>query len=130
MNNIKMLAFDLGASSGRAMLGIFDGNKIEIQEMHRFTNEPVLVHGHYYWDILRLFYEIKQGILKTINKGHGDIASIGVDNWGVDFELLDEGGNLLGNPYHYRDSRTDNMMEEVFKIIPKKNFIKKQEFSL
>jgi rhamnulokinase len=125
MNNIKMLAFDLGASSGRAMLGIFDGNKIEIQEMHRFTNEPVLVHGHYYWDILRLFYEIKQGILKTINKGHGDIASIGVDTWGVDFGLLDESGNLLGNPYHYRDSRTDNMMEEVFKIIPKKELYKK-----
>jgi len=114
-----MLAFDFGASSGRAILGIFDGNKLITEELHRFSNDPVNVRGNFYWDILRLFHEIKQGIIKCVNVGHKDIDSIGIDTWGVDYGLLDERGNLLGNPYHYRDTRTDGIMEEVFKIIPK-----------
>lgn len=116
---LKMLAFDFGASSGRAILGIFDGNKLITEELHRFSNDPVNVRGNFYWDILRLFHEIKQGIIKCVNVGHKDIDSIGIDTWGVDYGLLDERGNLLGNPYHYRDTRTDGIMEEVFKIIPK-----------
>jgi rhamnulokinase len=116
---LKMLAFDFGASSGRAILGTFDGEKLTTEEMHRFSNDPVNIRGSLYWDTLRLFYEIKQGILKCVNSGHKDIASMAVDTWGVDFGLLDEKGNLLGNPYHYRDTRTDGMMEEVFKIIPR-----------
>ena len=122
---LKMLAFDFGASSGRAILGIFDGNKLITEELHRFSNDPVDVRGNFYWDILRLFHEIKQGIIKCVNLGHKDIDSIGIDTWGVDYGLLDEKGNLLGNPYHYRDTRTDGMMEEVFKIIPKEELYQK-----
>lgn len=121
----KMLAFDFGASSGRAILGTFDGKKLTVEEIHRFSNDPVEIRGSLHWDILRLFYEIKQGILKCVNSGHGDLASIAVDTWGVDFGLLDEKGNLLGNPYHYRDKLTDGMMEEVFKLIPREEMYKK-----
>jgi len=113
----KMLAFDFGASSGRAIIGILDEDKLKIEEIHRFSNDPVEIRGSLNWDILRLFHEIKQGILKCVNSGHKDIDSIAVDTWGVDFGLLDENGSLLGNPYHYRDIRTDGMVEEVFKII-------------
>lgn len=115
---LKMLAFDFGASSGRAILGRFDGEKLTTEEIHRFSNDPVEVRGTLYWDTLRLFHEIKQGILKCVNIGNKDIASIAIDTWGVDFGVLDENGNLLGFPVHYRDSRTDGMMEEVFKIVP------------
>jgi len=105
----KVLAFDFGASSGRAILGTFDGKQIQLEELHRFSNDPVQVNGHLYWDALRLFYEIKQGILKCANAGHTDIAAIGIDTWGVDFALLDEDGELLANPYHYRDYTVENM---------------------
>ncbi len=107
----KVLAFDFGASSGRALLFTHDGKKLEIEEMHRFSNDPVMTGKSFHWDILRLFHEIKQGILKTINAGHRDILSIGIDTWGVDFGLFDEKGEMLGNPYHYRDERTNGMIE-------------------
>lgn len=116
---LKMLAFDFGASSGRAILGKFDGEKLETREIHRFSNDPVRVMGHLHWDILRLFYEIKQGLLKCAYAENRDIHSIGIDTWGVDIGLLDGKGNLIYSPYHYRDSLTDGIMEEVFKIIPK-----------
>lgn len=116
-NKKQLLAFDFGASSGRAMLGTFDGTKIELQEIHRFSNDPVMVNGTLYWDVLRLFHEIKQGLIKA--KPFGKIDSLGVDTWGVDFGLLDDRGDLLANPVHYRDTRTQGMMEEVFKRIPK-----------
>lgn len=109
----KVLAFDFGASSGRAMLFTFDGETLSIEEMHRFSNDPVVVGDSFYWDVLRLFHEIKTGILKTVNAGHRDILSIGIDTWGVDFGLFDKKGNLLGNPHHYRDSRTDGMIEQA-----------------
>lgn len=115
---MKLLAFDLGASSGRAMLGFFDGNRLTLEEIHRFTNEPVQIGGSLYWDILRLFHELKRGIALCVKKGHRDIAAMAIDTWGVDFGLLDEGGRLLGNPYHYRDKNTDGIMEEVFRLIP------------
>lgn len=117
--SMKLLAFDLGAESGRAMLGKFDGGKLTLQEMHRFYNNPVRIKGSLYWDILRLFYEMKQGLLKSILEYGSEIASIGVDTWGVDYGLLDENDNLLGNPYHYRDSRTDGVLEEAFSIVPR-----------
>jgi rhamnulokinase len=115
---LKMLAFDFGASSGRAILGTLENNKLTLEEIHRFSNDPVEIRGSLYWDTIRLFHEIKQGILKCANQGHKDIDSIAIDTWGVDFGLLDENGDLIGNPYHYRDTRTVGMMEEVFKIIP------------
>lgn len=117
----KILAFDFGASSGRAMLFEYDGTKVNMTEMHRFSNDPVMVSGAYHWDVLRLFHEIKQGILKTVNSGNGDFEAIGIDTWGVDFGLLDEKGQLLGNPFHYRDKRTDGMMEKAFEIVGKEN---------
>lgn len=118
-NAIKMLAIDLGASNGRAILGILEDEKLTIQEVHRFSNDPVMVNGNLYWDILRLFHEIKQGILNCVRLGHRDIQSIAVDTWGVDFGLLDSKDNLLGNPYHYRDKRTSGMMEKLQKLISK-----------
>ncbi|MCX7711152.1 MAG: rhamnulokinase [Clostridia bacterium] len=122
---LKMLAFDFGASSGRSILGVYDGRQLTIEEMHRFSNDPVEINHCLHWDVLRLFFEIKQGILKCLQAGHRDISSIAVDTWGVDFGLLDEQGNLLGNPYHYRDQRTQGMMEKVFKLIPKEALYEK-----
>ena len=116
---LKMLAFDLGASSGRAIIGCFDGEKLATEEICRFPNDPVNIRGHLHWDILRLYHEIKQGMLKCSNSSNKDICSMAIDTWGVDFSLLDKEGYLLSNPYHYRDMLTDNIMEEVFSIIPK-----------
>lgn len=116
----KVLAFDFGASSGRAMLGTFDGEKIHIEEIHRFSNDPVIVNGTMYWDVLRLFFEIKQSLIKA--KAHGKIDSIGIDTWGVDFALLDEHGQMLENPIHYRDGRTSGMIEKSFEKISKDEF--------
>lgn len=115
----KFLAFDFGASSGRAMLAKFDGEKIVLEEKHRFSNDPVTVNGGMYWDVLRLFHEIKQGILKCANSGDRDIDCIGIDTWGVDYGLLDKNGELLSNPHHYRDTRTDGMYDAAFSIVPK-----------
>lgn len=120
----KFLAFDFGASSGRAMLATFDGDKITLEEKHRFSNDPVLVNGDLHWDVLRLFHEIKQGILKCANSGDRDIDCIGIDTWGVDYGLLDKNDKLLGNPYHYRDTRTEGMYEEAFKRVPKEEIFK------
>lgn len=116
----KVLAFDFGASSGRALLFTFDGEKLSMEEMHRFSNDPVMVSGTYRWDVMRLFFEIKQGILNTINNGHKDFEAIGIDTWGVDFGLLDKNGQLIANPYHYRDTRTNGMIEEADKMVGKK----------
>ena len=115
----KFLAFDFGASSGRAMLAKFDGKKIELEEKHRFSNDPVEINGGLYWDALRLFCEIKQGILNCAHSGDGDIDAIGIDTWGVDYGLLDKNDKLLSNPYHYRDTRTDGMYDKAFAVVPK-----------
>jgi rhamnulokinase len=116
----KLLAFDYGASSGRGILGNFNGDKLDLTEIHRFSSDPVMINGSFHWDILRLFHEMKQGIHKCNKNGEKDIAGIGVDTWGVDFGLLGSSGELLGNPYHYRDARTEGMIEEACKIVPKR----------
>ena len=121
----KVLAFDFGASSGRAILAVFEDGKLNLEEIHRFSNDPVMVNGTFYWDVIRLFYEIKQGILKCVNSGNSDISSIGIDTWGVDFGLLDKDGKLIENPVHYRDTRTEGMMDECFKEISKSEIYKK-----
>lgn len=113
----RVLAFDFGASSGRAIIGAFDGEKITLEEVHRFSNDPVEVNGTIYWDVLRLFYEIKQGLVKA--RENGGFESIGIDTWGVDFGLIDSEGCLIENPVHYRDSRTKGLVEESFGLIPK-----------
>ncbi len=115
----KMLAVDFGASSGKAMLGKFDGSRLNLEEIYRFENRPVYVLGTLYWDILRLYSELKAGIVKAVSQ-YGNISSIGVDTWGVDFGLLDKDKKLIQNPIHYRDTRTDGISKKVFKMIDEK----------
>ena len=110
------LAVDLGAESGRVMAVHFDGESLRVDELHRFANAPVNVRGTLHWDVLGLWREIQIGIEKGAALHP---ASLGVDTWGVDFALLDGQGRMLGNPVHYRDSRTDGVMERVFEHIPK-----------
>jgi rhamnulokinase len=117
----KYLAIDLGAESGRAIVGIIDQNKIYLEEVHRFPNKQINILGHLHWDVLALFDEIKTGIKAAVKSGHKDIQSIGVDTWGVDFGFVGKNNELLGFPYCYRDSRTDDMIEKVFKIIPRED---------
>ena len=118
MNNTKnLLAFDFGASSGRAVLGRFDGEKLTLEELHRFSNDPVKLGDTLYWDVLRLFHEIKQSLLKA--KAVCVPDSIGIDTWGVDFGLLDAEDRLLENPVHYRDARTAGIFDTAFGKIPK-----------
>ena len=116
----RILAIDFGASSGRAILGTFDGEKLSLKEVHRFSNDPVTVNGTVYWDVLRLYHEIKQGIIKA--KAEGGFDSLGIDTWGVDFGLIDSEGRLLENPIHYRDLRTKGLVEDSFNLIPKDKF--------
>ena len=118
MEKLNFLGFDFGASSGRAMLGVFDGETISIEEIHRFSNDPVMLCGRFVWDLPRLVFEMKQALLK-LSKRNIKVSGIGIDTWGVDFGLLDKNGHLLGLPVHYRDARTDTIAEEVFKVMPK-----------
>jgi rhamnulokinase len=114
-----VLAFDLGGSSGKAVAGRFDGQRLHVSEIHRFGNDPVRAAGRLHWDILRLLHEIKQGIAAAGNAGLGEIESLAIDAWGCDFGLLDRHGELIGNPAHYRDELARGAMEEVLQIIPR-----------
>ncbi|WP_235949168.1 rhamnulokinase [Paenibacillus glycinis] len=108
----SILAYDLGASSGRALLGRLTDRRIEVEEVHRFGNDPVAVGDRLHWDILRLFHDIKHGLLKAKLAGETP-GSLAIDSWAVDFGLIGRGGELLGNPYHYRDRHTDGVMERT-----------------
>ena len=110
----RFLAFDLGAESGRAMLGTLDHGVLGVREIHRFLNEPVRQNGSLQWDILHLWQEMRRAL--ELNDG-ARLDSIGVDSWGVDYALIGERGNLLENPYHYRDRRTNGAMEAVFERV-------------
>ncbi len=114
---LRLAAIDLGAESGRVVVGTFDGARLAVEDVHRFPNVPVAVAGTLHWDALRLFGDIATGLRKAGSAGQ--IASVGVDSWGVDFGLLDERGRLLANPVHYRDARTDRMVETAFGLVPK-----------
>ncbi len=107
----KILAVDLGASSGRGIIGKFDGKKIELEEIHRFSNDPVMMPGGFFWDTPRLLHEIKAAILAASRVG--DVVSMGIDTWGVDYGYLDKTGTLLSNPYHYRDTRTAEIKKYI-----------------
>ena len=98
----NLLAFDLGASNGRAILGQFDGGKITMKELHRFENNYIEMNGVYYWDTPYLFSQLKQGLLKFKQGGYGDLDAFGIDTWGVDYGLLDKNGHLTGVPRSYR----------------------------
>ena len=119
----NFLGFDFGASSGRAMLGRFDGERLEMREVHRFLNEPVELAGRFCWDIARLFFEMKQALNK-VSRMDVAVDAIGIDTWGVDFGLIDKNGHLLGLPVHYRDARTDGVMEKAFEVMPKEELFK------
>ena len=118
MADLKMLAIDLGASSGRGIVGKFDGKKFTVEENHRFPNEPVMTNGNFNWDILRIFHEIKTSISKCALSDDKDIKSIGIDTWGVDYGYIDKNGSLMANPYHYRDARTDGIQPYAFNTVP------------
>lgn len=120
MNPKKIcLAVDLGAGSGRVVAGIYDGARLELSELNRFPNEPVKQSESWHWNIERLFASIKQGIALAV-KQYGNVASVGVDTWGVDYGLLDTQGKLMVAPYQYRDKRTQGMDEEAFRRMPRR----------
>jgi rhamnulokinase len=110
-------AVDLGASSGRVMLGRIDGSTVELVEVHRFANVPVRVSGSLYWDVLAIYRGVIDG-LRAGGREAGVIASVGIDSWAIDYGLLDSTGGLIGNPFHYRDTRTDGVMAEVLAKLP------------
>jgi len=112
-----MAAVDLGAQSGRVALGRFDGERLEVEEVHRFLNVPVRARGTLYWDVLRLYEDMLDGLVMA-GAGGAAVDSVGVDTWGVDFGLVDRAGRLLQNPVHHRDGRTEGAMECVFEEVP------------
>jgi len=112
-----LLGFDYGASSGRAMVAIWENGKLVLDEVHRFANEPIMTKSYFYWDTLRLFHELKEGIRKAKQK-YGKVDSIGIDTWGVDYALLAKDQTLLTNPIHYRDDRTKASIPAVLNNIP------------
>jgi rhamnulokinase len=113
----RFIGLDLGAESGRAIVGTLAEDRLTLEEVYRFPNGPVRIHGSLYWDPLRLFNEMKQGLKKISSQYGHDFISMGVDTWGVDFALLDRDGRLVSNPHCYRDPRTEGMMDEVFKSL-------------
>jgi len=113
------LAVDLGAESGRVMLGTLGGGRIALDELHRFPNTPVRLPTGLYWDTLRLFHEIQQGLAVAGRQRRLQVAGIGVDTWGVDIALLGSDGQLVEDPHHYRDNRNDGMVERVFGVVPR-----------
>jgi len=117
----EYIAVDLGAESGRVMLGSICDDKLGLEEIHRFGNGPIKPStGGLRWDFDRLLSEVKTGIAKAAKHPGKNVAGIGVDSWGVDFGLLGDDGKLLENPYHYRDSRTNSMMEKAFDLMGKR----------
>ncbi len=112
----RVIAVDLGAESGRVINVTCDGGSLSLDIVHRFPNVPVSTRGTLHWDVLRLWHEISTGVDGVM----AGASSVGVDAWGVDFALLDRAGNLLGNPVHYRDGRTDGMFDWVFQRVPRR----------
>jgi len=113
---MKYIAIDLGAESGRVMAGILEDDKLQLHQTHRFANQPVRCNGVLYWDYLRLWHDICEGIQRAVAAFGKDWDGIGVDTWGVDFGLLDDRHQLLGNPVHYRDGRTHGIMKSTFDV--------------
>ncbi len=118
MERHHFLAFDLGAESGRAILGTLEESRLTTRELNRFPNRPVSLLGHYHWNILDLHEKIKESLILGLKEAAVQPESIGIDTWGVDFGLLSRDGSLLGFPYSYRDSRTAGAMEELTSRIP------------
>lgn len=124
MKDSNIIAIDLGANSGRAIVGRFGGGKFEVDELHRFSNGPVSVHGRLYWDVLKMFTEVKESLRKYDRNYNEKPLSIGIDSWGVDYSLFDSRGRLIHNPVHYRDVRTQGKMDEAFEIVPREEIFR------
>jgi rhamnulokinase len=118
------LAVDIGASSGRHVLGRFDGSQLRLEEVFRFENGPVETDGRLYWNFLGQWANVREGLRAAAGASHGNITSVGVDTWGVDFGLIGHDDELLGNPYHYRDSRTNGMMPRAFGIVSREEIFR------
>ena len=114
------IAVDLGAESGRVMVGSVVDKKLSLEEIHRFKNGPITENNSLRWDFNKIFGEIKTGIAKAVKQVGDSISGIGVDSWGVDFGLIGQDGQLIEKPYHYRDRRTDEMMEKAFELMGKR----------
>jgi rhamnulokinase len=118
------LAVDLGASSGRVVAGLFDGSRLDLEEVYRFDNGGVHAAGHMHWPLMSLWQHVTRG-LKAAGKIYpGRISSVGVDTWGVDFGLLGKNDELLGIPHHYRDRRTAGILDKAFAIVPRAEIFK------
>jgi rhamnulokinase len=113
------LGIDLGAESGRVMAGLWNGRRIRLEELHRFANGPVQIGDTLRWDVLRLWAEIQNGLAIAAKRFGKAIVSVGVDTWGVDFVLLSKTGEMLGQPFQYRDTRTRGMMSQAFRRVPR-----------
>ncbi|MFC2132161.1 rhamnulokinase family protein [Bacteroidota bacterium] len=124
MSDSAFLAFDIGASGGRAILGTINNNKLEIKEIYRFPNKMIYINGHYHWDIYSLFENIKTGISLCVKVEKQIPCSIGVDTWGVDFVLLNSEGEFTSLPFAYRDSMFNGKREEFFQIMPAEELYK------
>lgn len=119
------LAVDLGASSGRVLAGQFNGARLNLEEVHRFENQAVAVGSHLHWDILRLWTDVANGLRAGAAKWRGQVRGVAVDTWGVDFALLGRQDVLLGNPYSYRDARTQGMLERAFAIASREEIFRR-----
>ena len=116
----SFLAIDLGAESGRAILGrIGDRERLTLDEIHRFSNGPVRAGKHIHWDVLRLWTEIQNGLRIAAESVGDSLVGVGLDTWGVDYGLLDASDQLIGNPFHYRDARTDGLVEAACQVVPR-----------
>jgi rhamnulokinase len=115
VSDVRVAAVDLGASSGRVMVGDVSAERLSLEEVHRFPNGPVRTRGTLHWDILRLYGDVLEGLRAAARRG---IGSIGIDTWAIDFGLLDATGSLVGNPVHYRDARTNGVLERVVADVP------------
>jgi rhamnulokinase len=118
MKNKSFLAFDLGATSGRSILGTIENGRLHMKELTRFPNQILQIGDHFHWNIYSLFEHLKAGLVAAKNEGV-EITSIGIDTWGVDFALLAEDGSILGAPYAYRDPHTIGAPEKYFEIVPR-----------
>lgn len=124
MADKAFLAIDMGASSGRHVVGSLGGGRLRLEEVYRFPNGPVEVLGSLYWDLLAQWTHIRNGMHAAGARFGSAVVSLGIDTWGVDFGLLGRNDELLGNPYHYRDRRTDRMMELAFRTVPREEIFR------
>jgi len=121
MHQLDLLAFDYGAASGRAILGSLRDGKLTLRTVHRFPNGPVVIEGHLHWDFPMLLGELKRGLALGCQASSAGLASVGIDTWGVDYGLIDANGELLGNPYHYRDCRTEGVAGQASTAVSRRH---------